>query len=149
MSLSYKLSGWRGFDREEGKRQKREVKMSYYCHITPGRVRIKTPVIKQNRLEAQRICELLHSLSGIEAVSINDLTGSVTINYRDRETDCESILKILEEQGYYRNSETENMEFPIETIVSKVGTTIGKAILGVAVEKALEGSMLSFLALLV
>jgi len=123
--------------------------MSYYCHITPGRVRIKTPVIKQNRLEAQRICELLHSLSGIEAVSINDLTGSVTINYRDRETDCESILKILEEQGYYRNSETENMEFPIETIVSKVGTTIGKAILGVAVEKALEGSMLSFLALLV
>ena len=123
--------------------------MSYYCHITPGRLRIKTPIIKQNPVEIEKVRRLLQSLPGIDAFSVNGLTGSITINYSCIETDYQSILKILEENGYYKISQTQEIEHPIETVVSKVGTTLGKAILGAAVEKAFEGSMLSFLALLV
>jgi hypothetical protein len=123
--------------------------MSYYCHITPGRLRIKTPIIKQNPAEIEKIRQLLHSFPGIDAVSINGLTGSVTINHSGCEANCESILKMLEEKGYYQSSQTEENEYPIETVVSRVGTTLGRVILGAAVEKVLEGSMLSFLALLV
>jgi copper chaperone CopZ len=123
--------------------------MSYYCHSTPGRLRIKTPVIKQNPVEVEKVRGMLQSLSGVDAVSINALTGSITINYSDCETDSESILRILEEKGYYRISSSEEQEHPIETAVSKVGTTVGKVLVGAFVEKAFEGSMLSFLALLV
>jgi len=123
--------------------------MSYYCHSTPGRLRIKTPAIKQNPVEAEKVRGMLQSLSGVDAVSINALTGSITINYSDCETDSESILSILEEKGYYRIASSEEQEHPIETAVSKVGTTVGKVLVGAFVEKAFEGSMLSFLALLV
>jgi copper chaperone CopZ len=78
--------------------------MSYYCHSTPGRLRIKTPIVKQNPVEVEKVRGMLESLSGVDAVSINALTGSITINYSDCETDSESILSILEEKGYYRIS---------------------------------------------
>ena len=123
--------------------------MSYYCHITPGRLRVKTPIIKQNPVEIEKVRGLLQSVSGVDAVSINALTGSITINHSGCATDSESILNMLEEKGYYKTSPTEELEHPIETVVSRVGTTVGKAILGAVVEKAFEGSMLSLLAFLV
>jgi copper chaperone CopZ len=91
----------------------------------------------------------LQALSGVDAVSINALTGSITINYSGSATDSESILSILKEKGYYRISPIEEQEHPVEDAVSKVGTAMGKAIVGAFVEKAFEGSMLSFLALLI
>ena len=123
--------------------------MSYYCHITPGRLRIKTPIIKQNPAEIEKVRGLLQSVSGVDAVSINALTGSITINHSGCVADSESILNMLEEKGYYKTSPTEELEHPIETVVSRVGTTVGKAIVGAVVEKAFEGSMLSLLAFLV
>ncbi|MGA2938766.1 MAG: HMA2 domain-containing protein [Syntrophobacteraceae bacterium] len=123
--------------------------MSYYCHSTPGRLRIKTPIIKQNPVEIEKVRGTLQALSGVDAVSINALTGSITINYSGSATDSESILSILKEKGYYRISPIEEQEHPVEDAVSKVGTAMGKAIVGAFVEKAFEGSMLSFLALLI
>jgi len=123
--------------------------MSYYHHSTPGRLRIKTPIIKQNPMEIEKVRGMLQALSGVNAVSINALTGSITINYSDCATDSESILSILQEKGYYRISPIEEQEHPIEDAVSKVGTTVGKAIVGAFVEKVFEGSMLSLLALLI
>jgi hypothetical protein len=61
----------------------------------------------------------------------------------------ESILKLLEEKGYYRILPLEEQEHPMEAAVSKVGETVGKALVGAFVQQAFEGSMLSFLALLV
>ena len=123
--------------------------MSYYCHITPGRLRIKTPIIKQNPAESEKVRQLLDSFPGIDAVAINSLTGSITINYSGSQTDCKSILKVLEEKGYYKIGQTQEKEHPLEAVVSRVGPTLGRMILGAAVEKVFEGSMFSFLALLV
>ena len=55
--------------------------MGYYYHSTPGRLRIKTPIIKHNPSEIERVRGMLQTLSGVDAVSINALTGSITINY--------------------------------------------------------------------
>ncbi len=123
--------------------------MSFYCHSTPGRLRIKTPIIKQNPAEIEKVREILQSLSGVDALSINALTGSITINYTDDVIDSESILNILKEKGYYRISRIEEQEHPMQTAVSQVGATVGKALVGAFVQQAFEGSMLSFLALLV
>ena len=123
--------------------------MSYYCHITPGRLRIKTPVIKQNPGEIDRVREILESLSGVDAVSINALTGSITINHSGCAADSDWILNILKEKGYYKISSIDEQEHPIQAVASRFGATLGKAIVGAAVEKALEGLMLSLLAFLV
>jgi copper chaperone CopZ len=123
--------------------------MSYYCHSTPGRLRIKTPVVRRNPAEIEKARGLLQSLPGVDSFDINAVTGSITINYTDRATGPESILDALKEKGYFKVCETEEPDHRVETVVSKAGTVVGKAILGVFVEKAFENSMLSFLALLV
>ena len=58
-------------------------------------------------------------------------------------------MNILREKGYFKVSRIKEQEHPIETAVSKVGTTVGKVLVGAFVRKAFENSMLSFLALLV
>ena len=91
-------------------------------------------------MEIEKVRAMLQALPGVDAVSINALTGSIIINYSDWATDSESILSILKEKGYYEILPIEEQEHPIETAVSKVGTFMGKAIVGVFVEKAFEGS---------
>ncbi len=89
--------------------------MSYYCHSTPGRLRIKTPVIKRNPVEIEKVRRLLQPLPEVGAFDINALTGSITINYTDSATDPESILNILRENGYFKVSPIKEEERPIET----------------------------------
>jgi hypothetical protein len=91
---------------------------------------------------------LLQSLREIDAFDINPVTGSITITYSDCTADAESILDVLKESGYLQAFRKEE-QHSIEIAVSKIGTTVGKLLVGAFVEKAFEGSMLSFLALLV
>lgn len=126
--------------------------MSCYCHITPGRLRVKTPIIRQNAGEAEKVRRMLQSTPGVENVCVNALTGSITVYHCGSETDSESILSVLKENGCYKVSEEHDApagDRHLESLVSRIGATVGKVILGAVVEKALEGSMLSFLAFLV
>jgi hypothetical protein len=123
--------------------------MSYYCHSTPGRLRIKTPLIKRNPAEVNKAHRLLKSLGEIDSYHINPVTGSITITYADSVSNEESILNTLREKGYFKAFGKEEKPHAVETAMSKIGTTVGKALLGACVEKAFEGSMLSFLAFLV
>ncbi len=97
--------------------------MSYYCHSTPGRLRVKTPIIKRNPVEIEKVRRLLQPLPEVGALDINAVTGSITINYCDSEFDPESILNILRENGYL-NSPIKEEECPIDAAVSKVGITV-------------------------
>lgn len=121
--------------------------MSCYCHITPGRLRIKTPIIRQNPSEAEKVHLMLGEIPGVETVLVNALTGSVTVLHGGSTADSESILDVLKDSGYFTS--TEERKDPMEPFLSKIGATVGKIVLGAVVEKAFEGSMLSFLALLV
>jgi hypothetical protein len=122
--------------------------MNCYCHSTPGRLRIKTPLIKRNPAEVDKARQLLQSLREIDAFDINPLTGSIIITYADSATDPESILRVLREKGYCEVSGNKGPH-PIETAATKVGTAVAKVLVGAFVEKAFEGSMLSILAFLV
>jgi copper chaperone CopZ len=121
--------------------------MSCYCHITPGRLRVKTPIIRQNAAEAEKVRAMLQSVPGVRTVSVNAMTGSITVLHCGSAVDSESILSLLKKDGYFTVSE--ERDHHMESLVSRVGATIGKVILGAVVEKAFEGSMLSFLAFLV
>jgi hypothetical protein len=122
--------------------------MSYYCHNTPGRLRIKTPIIKRNPVEIRKVGNILDSVSGINSFSINDLTGSIIIKYNPNAIDSESILNMLGEKGYFHPDRiAENNAFSEETI-SKAGRVIGKALVGACVEMAFEGSVLAYLSVI-
>jgi len=122
--------------------------MSYYCHNTPVRLRVKTPIIKRNPVAIRKVSDILDCVSGIDSFSINDLTGSIIIRYNPSAVDSGSILNTLGEKGYYDPKKAEESNLFSEETLSKAGRLIGKALVGACVEKAFEGSVLGYLAII-
>jgi cation transport ATPase len=121
--------------------------MSYYMHNIPGRLRLKSPLLKRNTAAADELKKTLSTMQGIAAVDFNPTTGSLLINYNHRTTRPHDIVRLLERKGYFDSTKATTNEQYIHTAAQKTGRVIGKAALGLAVEKAFEGSALSLLAL--
>lgn len=123
--------------------------MGYYLHVVPGRVRVKIPIIKGDERKAQDIESNLANLTGIQSVSANSLTGSVVVCYDSNLADSDHILQALKRQGYFDETKVMTNDQYIQNAASKVGQSIGRALFGLAIEKAFEGSGLSILAALI
>lgn len=75
--------------------------MSYYWHQVPGRLRLKTPVIKKNKEGASRMQACLRPLPGVLATEVNTVTGSCVINYDPAVIDPDTITCTLSRAGYF------------------------------------------------
>lgn len=124
--------------------------MSTYVHSVPGRMRVKIPHMKRNQSTAEELQTVLNQIEGIDSTALNTLTGSVVINYDVRLIGPNRILSALKDKGYVDPSQAivTNDEV-IESAVSKAGGVLGKALLGLLVEKTFEGSALSLLTVLI
>src|SRR5271169_1831579 len=123
--------------------------MSYYMHNVPGRLRVKSPFLKRNAAAADELKKALSTIHGIATVEFNLTTGSLLINYNHRMAKPEDIIGLLERKGYFDRTKATTNEAYIHTAAAKTGRVIGKAALGMALEKALEGSALSLISLLI
>jgi hypothetical protein len=88
-------------------------------------------------------------LDGVERIKVNELTGSVVINYDPQEIEPQDMINILRDNGYIDETKAISHDAHIQTAASKAGLKIGRAVFGWAVGKALEGSGLSLLAALI
>lgn len=123
--------------------------MSYYLHVVPGRVRVKIPLIKGEEKKAQEVERVLKELAGVVSVSVYSLTGSVVVYFDSEIVSSEDILQALQKKGYFDESKVVTSDQYIQNVASKAGRSIGKALFGLAIEKAFEGSGLSILAALI
>lgn len=118
-------------------------------HNIPGRLRVKSPLLKRNMAAVDDVKKALSTIQGIAAVDFNLTTGSLLINYNHRTSKPEDIIGLLERKGYFDRAKTTTNERYIHSAAEKTGRVIGKAALGMAIEKAFEGSALSLLAMLI
>jgi len=118
-------------------------------HNIPGRLRVKSPLLKRNDAAADKLKMALSSVQGIAAVDFNSTTGSLLINYNHRTTDHEDIIGLLERKGYFDRKKAMSNDGYLHNAAEKTGRVIGKAALGMALEKAFEGSALSLIGLLI
>ncbi len=123
--------------------------MSYYIHNVPGRLRLKSPVIKRNGNAADKLKKILSTMNGIATVDINLLTGSILINYNPKAANYKDIVSLLQRKGYFDTTKALTNDQYIHNAVSKAGHFASKAVFGSVVEKAFEGSALSLLAFLI
>lgn len=123
--------------------------MSHSIHHVPGRIRLRVPGLKKNEREAQAIETFLATTKGVSDISVNTVTGSITINYDTALTDASSITDALRERGYLRHAHTVTSDLMPQSTATKAGEAFGKAVFGVLVEKALERSALALIAALV
>jgi len=75
--------------------------MTYYIHDIPGRLRIRSPLVKHNSRAEKDIIELLGYLSGIESIAVNTATGSFLIHYDPSRASSHAIVAVLTKYGYF------------------------------------------------
>lgn len=120
--------------------------MSYYIHDLPGRLRIKSPLLKNNPEGEYRIRKILGTHEGIATIEINPVTGSLLINYNSKKIKKTDIIGEIERRGYFDSSKAITNDQYIHKAATRAGNFLGKTISGAFFGSALEGTPLSFLA---
>jgi copper chaperone CopZ len=123
--------------------------MSYYIHSVPGRLRVKSPVIKGDAEKARDLKDRIETMQGVNSAAANPVTGSIVVTYDTGHATQEDILGILSGMGHFEPSKAVTHDEYIRDKASKAGKLIGRAVMGTFIEKAFEGSALSLLALIV
>ena len=123
--------------------------MNYYLHNVPGRLRVKTPMVKRSRPSARYVEGLMKQLRGINSTVVNTTTGSVVVLYDQETISSGVILNTLENEGLFDSSKAGSCDEYINEAASKAGQVLGKILFGAFVEKAFEGSALSYVAVLI
>lgn len=118
-------------------------------HKVPGRLRVKTPLIKGKEQTAKHVETFLRQVQGIVSIATNPLTGSITITYDEKKITADYLLTILQSRGIFDISKATTNDQYITSTATKAGNIVYKAVLGAVVESALEGSALSLLAVFI
>ncbi len=85
---------------------------------------------------------------GIGTADFNTTTGSLLINYNPKEINHQDILNTLERAGFYHPDKTITNDQVIHQATAKTINVVAKAVSGAFIGSALEGTGLSFLAIL-
>lgn len=123
--------------------------MSYYMHSVPGRLRIKTPVIKNNAKLAEHVEKFLGQIRGIHSTGINPRTGSIVIQFDEKKVTSKILLDTLKTRGIFDPIKAVTNDQYIHSTASKAGNIVYKAFLGTIVEQTFQGSPLALLSLLI
>ena len=92
--------------------------MIYYMHHLPGRLRIRTPLVRNNRDAAAEVEDLLLTTAGVDDVTINLITGSCLVKYNPSEAKHDDIISLLATKGYLDRSKVVTNDEYFEGIAS-------------------------------
>jgi Heavy metal associated domain 2 len=119
-----------------------------YVHNVPGRLRLKNPLFKNSAVHYEVQKTLVNMGYGIGTAEFNTTTGSLLVHYNAAEIRHQDILNTLERAGFYHPEKTVTNDQVIHHATAKVYGVVAKAVTGVFIETALQGTGLSFLAML-
>jgi len=115
-----------------------------YVHDVPGRLRIKNEALKANPVLSAAVQSQLEGLHGVEKITVNPMTGSILIHYDPSGLSSREIFKAARKVTNLKRTVAKQV-----SELSQARVALGKALFGWAVGKALEGSGLSFLSVLI
>ena len=94
--------------------------MTYYIHDVPGRLRIRTPHVKNNEDTATKLENLLSQMAGVNNIDINLMTGSCLVKYDPSTASPTDIVTLFTEEGYFDPSRAVTNDEYINDAASKV-----------------------------
>ncbi len=122
--------------------------MNHYVHNVPGRLRLRNPLFKNSAVHYDVQKALVNMGHGIGTADFNTTTGSLLINYDPKEINHEDILNTLERTGFYHPDKMVTNDQVVHHMTAKAFKLVSKTVSGALIESALEGTGLSFLAIL-
>lgn len=119
--------------------------MGHYIHHVPGRLRVRTPKLKRDDGCAKAAEQLLQSIEGVRSVRANTTTGSITLMYERDTVDSSTILRALEQHGYYHPETVQHADVQWHEMAARTGDKLSKTLFGFVVEKAFERSAVALI----
>jgi copper chaperone CopZ len=123
--------------------------VTHYVHHVPGRLRVRTPALKRNRREGEKVRTAVQAIEGVTAVDVNHLTGSVTVAYDKDSTGPRAILDLFHAHGYIADRAAAADLSHAEDAASRAGQAVAKFAVGMVVEKLVEHSAIALIGALI
>lgn len=122
-----------------------------YVHHVPGRLRLRSPLIKGDPGRAKAACATVTALPGVRAAKASTVTGSLTILYDPALTGAATVAEALHAGGHLPECPQVSAEIRIDldAAASMLGEKVGQAALSFAIEKVMERSALAVFAALI
>jgi hypothetical protein len=127
---------------------RKEEVLTYLMHETTGRLRIKIPELKKRPTEAERLRSLLTQVEGVRTATVNPITGSLIVTFDHTTVRPGTIIEILFREKYLDPRLGIHSEDHLSQAVTNVGHAASKALVGLLVNRALQGTPLAFLSAL-
>lgn len=121
--------------------------MHYYHHV-PGRLRIKTPLLKGGQGTVEAVTRELSRRAGVRSATPNIITGSLVIEYDRNRVGKDEILALLKEHGLFDQTKAQHADQYVNTKLSRAGETVGKAIFTTILEHTFQSPAVSLIAAL-
>lgn len=122
--------------------------MVHYIHHVPGRLRVKTPVLKGATATARRVEAVILREPGVLSAETNAITGSIVIRYELRTTSPRTLLRTLHEQGMISESALDEQAVT-RTGVSQSGNPIADALVEKLIGAVIERSAVALIGALI
>lgn len=114
---------------------------SGYCHITPGRLRVRVTNLKDKKVAAKSLELLMQSQPGVEHVRANPVTSNVLVKFNSEVTTCGAVLQSLADLGHLPVLSNKNEAIQQENDwFTEVGFALGKNLAKIALKQALIGT---------
>ncbi len=123
--------------------------MSYYVHELPGRLRIRIPSLRKNPGDLIKLQNYVEDFSAVNSTSVNEVTGSIIINYDKNRISSRQIMRHLVHEGYLDVTEGIISRKGMTQTVGDIGTAASRVLVGIAIERAFQGTPLALLASLI
>jgi hypothetical protein len=119
-----------------------------YLHVTPGRVRVKSSVLKHDPARARRVEIDLASLPGVTLARVNPTTGSILLHF-DRQWTADALLALLRQRDYLVPRTTRrpaSRSYGLgRDVVTECCALIGKELLGAAITRIFPNPLVTTL----
>lgn len=119
--------------------------MGHYIHHVPGRLRIRSPLLKRDNERAKAAEEFLQSIEGVSSVRANTVTGSIILTYERDIVSSEAILDAAAQRGYYRPEAVQHVDGQLHDLTARTSGTLGKLLFGFVVKEAVERSAVALI----
>jgi Heavy metal associated domain 2 len=94
--------------------------MSYYMADTPGRLRIESPVLKNNPQKCAAFQEFVKGVGGVTSVDMKPELGSATIHYDPKVLDHTKLIVLLEKTGKFDHLQAKTPDDYLEKAIKGV-----------------------------
>lgn len=118
-------------------------------HVVPGRLRVRSPKLKKSQRAALSLQKLPQRMAGVTEVTVNPVTGSALFLFDPDRTGAGQILQELAALDLFDLEQAMPSSRHFDQSAERAGEAVGKVLLSAAVDRALQGSPLALLSLLI